>query len=358
MGCTRATLTRTRRLLKILVVRPGPKYSVEDVANGWVKGLRAVGHEVIDWDLGTRIAFFDEAFRAVVGENDPHLEQILLNATTHLEAACWEYNPDVVLLITGLLVPSIFYEMARKKHFVALIATESPYEDGVQLELAKHCDMVVLNDNKNIHKFGEQTSAHYYGHGYDPEIHHTGRRERSHKSDFCFIGSFYQERIDILEQLNFEGIETVLGGDHRRVKPESPLHKHLLNAIDKTIKNDEVARYYRGTKIGLNIYRKENNYSNDGNACGPREIEMAACGLSLYENTAPNQTAFSGCYPPSIAPQTSTTKSVTGSKTVKNEKNLPHSQQKQFNNVASKISRPHSHKTSTHSYKGQTQWHE
>lgn len=242
---------------------------------------------MIDWDLGTRIAFFDEAFRAVVGENDPHLEQILLNATTHLEAACWEYNPDVVLLITGLLVPSIFYEMARKKHFVALIATESPYEDGVQLELAKHCDMVVLNDNKNIHKFGEQTSAHYYGHGYDPEIHHTGRRERSHKSDFCFIGSFYQERIDILEQLNFEGIETVLGGDHRRVKPESPLHKHLLNAIDKTIKNDEVARYYRGTKIGLNIYRKENNYSNDGNACGPREIEMAACGLFFIREHRP-----------------------------------------------------------------------
>ena len=289
--------------MKILLVRPGPKYSVEDVANGWVKGLRAVGHEVIDWDLGTRIAFFDEAFRAVRGDDAPILEQILYNATSHLEAACWEYNPDVVLLITGLLVPSIFYEMARQKHFVALVATESPYEDGIQLELAKHCDMVILNDNRNITKFGQYAPSHYYGHGFDSDIHNLAQPADEYKSDFCFIGSFYKERIDILEKVNFDGIKTILGGDHRRIKKDSPLAKYLVNPIDKTIKNFEAAEYYKGAKVGANIYRQENNYSSDGNSCGPREIEQAACGMFFLREHRPESDSLFWMLPTFDGPQ-------------------------------------------------------
>ena len=45
----------TPGLLKILTVSPGPTFSVADVYNGWVRGLRANGVEVIEYPFADRL---------------------------------------------------------------------------------------------------------------------------------------------------------------------------------------------------------------------------------------------------------------------------------------------------------------
>jgi len=59
----------------------------------------------------------------------------------------------------------------------------------------------------------------------------------------------------------------------------------------RCVDNTEVAELYRVSRSGINFYRREANEGEDdttgGVACGPREIEMAACGLFFLRDPRP-----------------------------------------------------------------------
>ena len=281
--------------LKILVVKPGPQFSVEDVAKGWIKGLKQNGHEVIEFDLGLRLEFFKAALHSIRGLSAEGLENFTLeeaaeNAAVTLEGACWEHQPEMILIITGYYLPPEFYDIARRNgHKVVLMCTESPYEDDRQLLQAYHCDAVIVNDTLNIEKFNEICPTYYFGHGFDPEVHYPGPGIEEYISEFCFVGTGYPERIEFLEQINWEYLNALIAGHWQYTKPDSPLRKLLAHDIDDCIANEQTADIYRSSIISANLYRKQMNVNgqNDGNSCGPREIEQAACGLFFLRESRP-----------------------------------------------------------------------
>jgi spore maturation protein CgeB len=61
-----------------------------------------------------------------------------------------------------------------------------------------------------------------------------------------------------------------------------------LSLATRTMKA-QTADIYRASKIGLNLYRRESELSWDGRAVamGPREVEMAACGLPFLRDPRP-----------------------------------------------------------------------
>jgi spore maturation protein CgeB len=268
--------------MRALVVRPGPAFSVADVANGWVSGLRANGVEVVDFPFDDRMGFYATAHIDRDGEmvrcfeNPEHAARL---AADGILAAAYKFWPDLVIIISGFFVPPDTYHLLRSRgHKVVLLHTESPYEDDRQLLRTPHADLNVLNDPTNLDRFKALAPSVYIPHAYDPTIHHPQPADPAAASDFCFVGTGYPSRIEFLEQVDFTGIDVALAGNWQAADSHSPLLKHLAHDVGECCPNDQTAILYASTKASANLYRKEATESCDGWAMGPREVELAAIG--------------------------------------------------------------------------------
>lgn len=279
--------------MKVLVVHPGPHFSVADVHNGLVKGLRSTGAQVAEFNLHDRLNFYAEAHVPKNGEMvrafDP--DAAVLMAAKGLEVVLYEWWPDVVVIVSGFFVPpQLWAVMARRPHHVVLWCTESPYEDDRQLRPAEYADTVILNDPTNIDTFRAVNARTFYlPHSYDPDVHHPGEPDPDLASDFAFVGTGFPSRIEFLEAVDWSGIDVKLAGNWQQVPPGSPLVPFLLHGRTECIDNGDAARLYRSTAVSANLYRQEatDESTADGWAMGPREVELAACGTFFLRNPRP-----------------------------------------------------------------------
>ena len=268
--------------MRALVVQPGPHFSVADVARGWVKGLKANGVEVVDFNFDDRLNFYAGAHVPKDGQlvKAFHPTEAAMLAAKGVEAAVFEFLPDVVVIVSGFFIPPAIYELLRLRgHRVVLVHTESPYEDDRQIHRAALADLNVLNDPTNLDRFEQVAPSMYLPHCYDPDIHYPRPAVDGARSDFCFVGTGYDSRAEFFEQVDFYGIDVALAGNWRNLPPASPLRSYLAHHIDECCPNEITADLYASTKISANLYRKEASHSADGWAMGPREVELAAMGV-------------------------------------------------------------------------------
>ena len=280
--------------MKVLVVHPGPSFSVADVHNGLVKGLKANGVEVGALGLGNRLDFFAQAeIRTKTGYvkalSD---EQAIEMAARDIEVACYEFWPDVIVIVSGFFIPpKLWGILKRRPHHVVYWATESPYEDDRQGRPAQYADTVVLNDPTNLEMFRRDVNAntHYFPHSYDPDVHHAGPGKPEMQSDFAFIGTGFPSRIEWFERVDWSGIDARIGGNWTDLPESSPIYPLMFTDPSECMDNTQTADAYRSTKIGLNLYRKEHSEGAhaDGWAMGPREVELAACGTFFFREPRP-----------------------------------------------------------------------
>lgn len=266
--------------MRILVIQPGPNFSVQDVHNGWVSGLRSNGCHVVDFNYSERLEFYETALKAK-RPGEEHGTAAIQLASKGIEAACYEFLPDVVLIVSGFYVPPQTIELMRARGSkVWVLATESPYEDSNQLNLAPHVDGMVLNDPTNLASFREYTEAMFLPHSYQPSIHRKTPRHPDYVSDFCFVGTGYPSRVEFFEACDFDGVDVALGGNWGALDEDSPLRKYMAHDIEECLPNPEAVRLYSNTKASANIYRLEAQSAelSQGWAMSPREVELAAIG--------------------------------------------------------------------------------
>jgi spore maturation protein CgeB len=271
--------------VKVLVVEPGPWFSVKDVNDGLVKGLRACGADVGVLNLGDRLNFYSEAQLERDGEFRKALspEAAIAMAAKGIETVCYEWWPDVVVVVSGFFIPpEIWGVLARRPHHVVLWCTESPYEDDRQMRAARYVDTVIVNDPLNLDQYRAHANKRtwYMPHSYDPDRHKPGRPIADLRTDFCFVGTGFPSRVEFFEKVDWSGIRAGFAGNWQLVQPGSPLVPHLLHPKSECVDNADAARLYRSAKVTANLYRKETSEHGqaDGWAVGPREIELAACG--------------------------------------------------------------------------------
>lgn len=265
--------------MRVLVVHPGPWFSVGDVHRGWVRGLRANGAQVLDFNLNDRLEFYDKVYFPRAGEYVKPLdrEQSLHLACEGINNAAYKFWPDVIVIVSGFYVPPQFFDVWRDRgHKVVMLHTESPYEEARQLALAERVDLNILNDPTNIDAYPDGTI--YVPHAYDPAIHHPGPSNT--KAEFCFVGTGYPSRQQFFEQVDWDGIDAVFAGNWQEVTEASPLHRFLMHDTTDCLANEQAADLYRGTQVSANLYRAEaqDGCDAEGWAMGPREVELAACG--------------------------------------------------------------------------------
>ena len=273
--------------MRVMVCRPGPAFSVADVHRGWVNGLREAGCDVVDLNFDDRLNVADRVAKNGMEwpedlTEEERFEKVILLAQDYTYGDLYKFWPQLIVVVSGFYVHPLFYEVVRDRgHKVALLCTESPYEDDRQLQRAAFADVVVLNDPTNIEKFREvNKNTIYLPHAYDPAVHFPGVPLDHLESDFAFVGTGYPSRLEFLEQVDWDGIDAVLGGNWQGIPEGSVLEPFLLHEKDACIDNLDTVNVYRSTKMSANLYRKEATRPelSDGWAMGPREVELAATG--------------------------------------------------------------------------------
>jgi spore maturation protein CgeB len=297
--------------MRWLVAHPGPAFSVADVFNGWVEGLRDAGEQVVTFQLDDRLIYFDNTFLQVGGHRLPADEPVVVGGTFKkaftteqaiglavdgMAGAIWKTQPQVLLIVSGFYVPPEMLDHARATGTtVVILHTEQPYELDRELELAAHADLNLINDPLHLAQFQAVAPTVYSPHAYRPRLHHPGPpRPDLAGTDFGFAGSGFGSRMWFFRRLRdlgaFEGRKIVLGGSWLPLK-DDPENEPDGSGLEPWIRrggstdglwgNAETAALYRSCKAGINLYRREANegQSAAGVAVGPREVEMAASGL-------------------------------------------------------------------------------
>lgn len=271
--------------MRVLAIEPGPAFSVADVHKGWTKALRHLGCDIINFNFEDRLNFYNCV--GVKNERTKRWRKALSNedairlASKGIEVAAYEYWPDIVLVTSCFFVPVFVRQLLRKRgHKVVLLLTESPYEDGKQLERAADADLVLLNDPTNLEKFLDvNPNTHYVPHAYDPELHKPGPPNPKYLSDFCFVGTGFPSRRKFFEQVDWTDIDAMLCGNWQGSE-ESPLASLVPHPLEECVDNTQTVEIYNSTKASANLYRREfdDGQTADGWAMGPREVELAASG--------------------------------------------------------------------------------
>lgn len=276
-------------MTRALLVHPGPEFSVADVHNGWVKGLTQLGVQVQEFNLNERLNFYSNAYlRTDAGDYVKAFEggASVEVAAQHLRSACYDWWPDVVIITSGFYIPEFVLEVIRaRNHKLVALFTESPYEDDRQLSQAAAYDLVLLNDPTNVEKFTAVTDALYVPHAYDPQVHYCDGSPRD--LDAVFVGTGFPSRAEYLKQVDWAGIDLTLAGNWQATGPE--LEQFVGHDLSECLLNADTADLYRRAVTSFNLYRTESNRPelSDGWAMGPREVELASCGVWFARQSRP-----------------------------------------------------------------------
>lgn len=296
---------------RALIVHPGPQFSVEDVYRGWHEALAELGIRTIEYNLQDRLVFYNHAY-LYTGEDDeagrrqfkkafPDPMDAIGVAANQIYSTCYRWWPDLVLIVSDFFIPDDTVEVLRSRgHKVVLLFTESPYEEDRQLKRAAHADLALLNDPSRLDMYADAgIPAVYMPHAYRPRVHYAGPGLNRLETDFAFIGTGFPTRIAFFEKMQalgaFDQLDVTFGGYWQSLPETSPLQRLLSHSPEECVENDLVASIYRSCKLGMNFYRRaESDTYTDGVACGPREIEMAACGLPFLRDPRPESDELFG----------------------------------------------------------------
>lgn len=278
--------------MKIVIAHPGPGFSVHDVYEGWREALVGLGHQVIPFNMHDRLTFYDNAFFQIEEgrfrkaiDADTAIEM----AVNGLNATLYKTVPDVLIVVSGFLVPPVLLDNVRRYPTkVVVLHTEQPYETTREVELAQHADINLLNDPVNLDRF--PAGSYYQPHCYRPNLHYPGPSDPDLNADLAFVGTGFASRVAFFEAMcgsrGLDGLDVLLAGNWQQTGEDSPLRKYIAHDIKECLPNTSAAQIYRSGKVGLNLYRREHDADDtaDGWAIGPREVEMAACGMPFLRD--------------------------------------------------------------------------
>lgn len=275
--------------MKILFVSTALDISISDSARGYYGALKRQGHEVYYFNTAVRVVFNAMGLKA--GPDPKLADDFSLTSRLASEGMVVEalrQRSDLVIVASGLGLHPDGLELLNRAGFpIALVMTESPYDDEKQDVYSQHAGHVFTNDRYSAKEF----SWHYLGSAYDPEFHHPYPFQPANACDVLFVGTGWEERQKLLEGVDWSGINLKILGIWPNVEEGTPLFPfYEPNAVT----NDETAQLYCCAKVCINHHRA----SMHAQSLNPRAYELGGCGAyqvsdwrpeleEVYGNTVP-----------------------------------------------------------------------
>lgn len=296
-----------QKQISVMVVAPGPTFSTYDVFQYYLDAYRdsKAFNDVQAFNYHNALIYnktaIEKHFPYFTPEDVAGVSSVRAARDLILDVI---YNrPDVVFVVSGTLIPhEVYRELLairrelRRPFVLALYLTECPYVDDMQEMFVQYADVLLLNDKYSLKRFDPQGNHYveYLPHSFNPKVHYPGNGEDGllddkYKSDIVFGGTAFKERVDLLASIDWGGVDLKLLGtwhewantdEGRKIKP-------YLTSSSVTVNNFELAEYYRGAKIALNIHRTREDVDGNGQeldnyldaySIGPRLYEASACG--------------------------------------------------------------------------------
>jgi spore maturation protein CgeB len=278
--------------MKVLVIGAGAGWSTKDVEVGVLEGLRAAGVECAPYLLDQRIMasgeFLKRCYKRVKKETPdveaPTAADILLHAVQDSLTRSLLHDVDWVLLVSAMFVPRPFLEILQRAGLpVAVLLTESPYDQDKELKWAAHADLVWTNERSSVEAFrAVQPRSFYLPHAMRPDVHRPNAEIADVPAhDVVFVGSGFTERIELLSAIDWTGIDFGLYGNWHTLPARSKLRQYVRTGV---VDNETTAALYRRAKVGLNLYRESIGWGkkakriDHAESLNPRAYELAACG--------------------------------------------------------------------------------
>jgi spore maturation protein CgeB len=294
---------------RILLIHPGASFSTADVFNGVHDALLAQGQEVVEYSLADRLTAaggwlgwsWEHSKKEI--EKPTPADTMYLASVGALERAL-RHGVDVVLNISSMFFhPDVLLLMKRAHLKTAVLFTESPYDDEWQLKMAPYLDACWVNERSSLAKFrAVQPNTFYWQQAYDPERHLASADDEGVAAhDVVFVGTGFQERIDMLRGADWTGIDLGLYGSWDLLGSRNRLRTWLKGGV---VDNRLAAALYRQAKIGLNLHRTSVGFGRKSErieyaeSINPRCYELAACGrFFVSDYRAELDEIFSGIVP-------------------------------------------------------------
>lgn len=281
--------------MKPLIVHPGAHWSTHDCFVAMAEALRDSRQSCAEFRLDGRLARAHDFLAFVRGRMqaerpeaaipEPTTDDITWHACTGLVERALLQRCDAIWIVTGNLIRPELIQIAREvglKVFVWM--TETPYLES-EFELARLVDGVWTNEVTSVERFrGECAQVAYLPHAWRRGLHDTPAAAYDHQvpgHDVVFVGTYFKERLDLLEAVDWRGIDLGLYGMTDMIPDTSPLRPFVRSELTS---NEVTAALYRRAKIGLNLYRLP-PAGAAAQSLNPRAYELAAAGtftLSEY----------------------------------------------------------------------------
>lgn len=206
-------------------------------------------------------------------------------------------KPDLVLVLdaAGRPFPTEQVDRLRAGAFrTAVWLPDDPYHSDQTVAIAPHYDFVFTLESSIVPLYRELGCArvHHLPFAVNPRFIRHVRVDESYRSDICFVGSAFWNRVHF-----FDEIAGYLARQRLRIVGWwwDRLRNYALLA-DKIhgvwLSPEETAKHYSGAKIVVNLHRSTEDASHNSNSrnipahsVNPRLFEISSCAtLQLVDN--------------------------------------------------------------------------
>ena len=297
--------------MRLLLVGAGAAFSTLDVETGYRHAFEEAGADVRFYALGARL---DAALgwlyqvwrrRGKPADSRPAWPDAIYRGSVEALELALRFEVDWVLIISGMFFhPDVLELMRRAGLRTAVILTESPYEDAKQAAFVNLVDLCWTNERTSVETLRlANPRVRYLPAAYDPTRHAALATVPSDvpAHDVVFVGSGFAERIEVLQDVDWSGIDLGLYGEWGLLNSRSKLRQFLRSG---PVANDKTVALNRAAKVGLNLHRSSMGYGRGApriehaESMNPRTYELAACRcFQISDRRAEVQETFGGSVP-------------------------------------------------------------
>lgn len=289
-------------LPKILQIHPGASWSTADVHNGLRFGLSALGVRTSNYQMDVRIArsghWLNYNWRKskLAPEDKPNARDIGYHASIGALERALRHEPDWILIVSAMYFELEVVKYLRRCGFkIAVLLTESPYDDLKQAEFIRNVDIAWTNERSSVARLqaaAPRTRVRYLPPAWHPMVHvPMALPEDAVRHDVCFVGTAFPERNELLAKVRWPTENVGFYGHWTTLHGRSRLRRFVRDGV---VDNERAAWLYRGTKVNLNLMRKRVGFGSTDPAdeviaesVNPRCMELAALGCFFVSDPRP-----------------------------------------------------------------------
>lgn len=199
-----------------------------------------------------------------------------------------QVRPALMLQLSGNKLPLEQVQAVRALGIkTAVWFADDPYYTEQTQSISKAYDYVFTLE-PNIVGFYQSlgvAQAHFLPFAVSPSLFKPQRVDTSYRTDICFIGSAFSNRVPLIDSLAH-----YLSGKNVKIIGywwERLSNYHLLadKIVPLWLSPEETAKYYHGAKIVINIHRafddtliNSNSHNLHAHGVNPRTFDITACG--------------------------------------------------------------------------------